>query len=159
MMRPLALLLVATPALAARTQEPASMEALTDRATDVVRGTVVATRTVERGYEVRTTYTVRPTHTLKGQVERSLAITLPGGWIDGTQVQATGVPVWATGAEVLVFLVDGKPQSLDGLFTVDEGALIDPLSRPAAIAPLTIDAAAERISDAVRGASHNSTGG
>jgi len=135
------------------------MEALTSRATQVVRGTVMATRTVERGYEVRTTYTVRPTQTLKGEDAPSLAITLPGGWIGDTQVRATGVPVWATGAEVLVFLVDGQPESLDGLFTVDEGALIDPLSRPATIAPLTIDAAAQRINEALKRPSHNSQGG
>ena len=152
----LACLLSGIPAQAARTTAPMDVTALTAEATVITRARVVAARTVERGYDVQTTYTLRPTQTLLGPAPSTLSLTLPGGRLDGVEVQATGVPVWHAGDEVLLFLDDGHPVHADGLLTIEDRGIVDPVGRHAAAMPLDIDAVQAQIIDALQAPSDTS---
>lgn len=152
----LACLLPGIPAVAARTTAPLDVAALTAEATVITRAQVLAARTVERGYDVQTTYTLHPTDSLLGRVPSTLSLTLPGGTLSGVEVQATGVPVWHAGDEVLLFLADGHPVHTDGLLTIEDRAIVDPVGRYAEAMPLDIDTVQAQIIDALQAPSDTS---
>jgi hypothetical protein len=88
----------------------ATLEALTDEAESVVRGAVVAieTRRVDEGRRIVTLVTVRPSVTYKGEAREALQVVIDGG-ADGEFAQRVqGLPTFAEGEEVLLFL-EGHP--------------------------------------------------
>lgn len=118
-------LLLATPAMAARTSAPTDIATLTARATAVVQGEVVAAETTVDGPDVRTRYTVAASRVLHGQAPSEVTVELPGGHVGRAVVSTSGVPVWTVGDEVVVF-VEASGVPMDGVFTVKEDRVIDP---------------------------------
>ena len=139
------LALLASPALAARTSAPRSAQALTAASTAVVHGTVTAAETRRVRHEVRTTYTIAPIRSQSGSRSAPVVMELPGGRIGDARVEATGVPVWSVGDEVVVFLDGDRPTSFDGLLTVADGLVSDPQHRPTIAMPTSLTALAETV--------------
>lgn len=133
----LSLLLLASTALAggAPTLSVDDLDA-TSRA--VVQGRVLAAESLEIDRMVRTTYRVQTTHCLRGPCATTFTVVLPGGRIGGHRVQVSGIPIWSVDDEVVVFVPDAGAQPLDGVFSVDKGALIDPARRDRARFPASL---------------------
>jgi hypothetical protein len=138
MIRLLCLVMLASPALGGRVSTARTVDALAAESTAVVHGTVTAAASRKVRHAVRTEYTIAPMHALSGIAPESIVMELPGGHLDGVTIEATGVPVWSVGDEVVVFLSDGRPTSLDGLLTIDGGIVHDPQHRPAMSMPTSL---------------------
>lgn len=123
-----------------------ALPALAPRSRAVVLGTVEAAETLEASWGLSTRYEIRVTSTLSGEAQELAVLELPGGRKDGLVQRFSGVPLWAEGDTVLVFLPhEGQRPLLAGLFTVVPDPvtgerLLDPLgSRPAALRPQTVE--------------------
>jgi len=126
-----------------RIQAPA-LEEVASKSTGLVQGRVVAAVTRDIDFEIRTVYTVRVEHVLLGTAPPTLQVELPGGRTRGTLAAATGVPVWTSGDQVLVFIQERGTVSLDGVFTVRGGVVEDAQNRPITAFPDTIDEIRDR---------------
>jgi hypothetical protein len=113
---------------------------LAPRSQAVVVGTVQSVETLLAPWGLSTRYTLAVTDTLSGEAAERVVLELPGGRRDGLQQQFVGVPLWAPGDSVLVFLPrEGQRPLLAGLFTVVEGErLLDPLGE-SALRPHTLE--------------------
>lgn len=133
----LSLLLLACTALAGGAPT-LSVDALDATSRAVAQGRVLAAESVEIDRVVRTTYRVQTTRCLRGPCATTFTVVLPGGRVAGHRVQVSGVPIWSVDDEVVVFVPEAGSQPLDGVFSVDEGALIDPAGRDRARFPSSI---------------------
>ena len=122
-----------------------TLEALDRLSRGVVAGHVVGLTTTDAPWGLVTTYEIAVDRVLDGAAEDVVHIQLPGGR-KGELVQTYGgVPAWAPGDDVLVFLPRGGGLPLSGVFTVREGGVVhDPLARLPE--PVTVDEVADRLS-------------
>ncbi|MFT7519803.1 MAG: hypothetical protein ACI9MC_001947 [Kiritimatiellia bacterium] len=141
-------LLLGSPALAARTTAPPSVQQLAQESTGVLRGNVTsAVTSVDRG-QVITTYQVDKHAIVAGLAPESIEVRLPGGQIGDRVVTTFGVPVWSVGDSVIVFLDGARPVSLSAVFTVRDAQVIDPWRRPLSDAPERLQAFVGTVLDA-----------
>lgn len=109
----------------------------------VVTGHVVAATTAQAPWGLVTTYDIAVDDVLSGDAGDRLRVQLPGGR-DGALVQVwSGVPDWRVGAEVLVFVPRTGVLPLTGVFTLVDGAVVDPLARTPD--PIPLDVVVEQI--------------
>lgn len=113
---------------------------LTDRASGVVHGVVVLTEARATPTGITTRVVVAVEDTLLGPKRDEVSFELPGGTVNGLRQAVGGVPQWSEGDEVVVFLPREGQVSLRGLFTVEHGALIDPMPQREPAFPLDLRA-------------------
>ena len=95
----------------------------------VVVGHVVSAVTEPAPWGLVTTYDVAVDEVLDGEAGGSVRVQLPGGRRAGLVQRWSGVPQWVVGDAVLVFVPRAGVLPLSGVFTVVDGAVVDPLER------------------------------
>ncbi|MDA0334780.1 MAG: hypothetical protein O2782_06430 [bacterium] len=105
----LALLCMAASATAS-TVVPLSVAELTDRSQQVFHGICLDSHAAAEGGEVTTHLRFVVSEHLKGPVRTdTLSVILPGGELDGTRYQISGMPGFRPGEEVVLFLTGADP--------------------------------------------------
>jgi hypothetical protein len=89
------------------TLERLTLERLILESTAIVRGRAAGSRVVSDGALLYTLYSFQVEQRLKGELDASVEIALPGGELDGVRQQFGGVPRLAGGREYLLFLWQG----------------------------------------------------
>ncbi len=105
-------------AVASTFAEVPTIEVLTQRSAAVVRGHVAGTHTRPCALGLCTTYTVAVSDTWRGPEREIVRVTLPGGRSGGLTQRVAGLPAWAIGDDVLLFLDDEGLPSWTSVFTV-----------------------------------------
>lgn len=133
-------LLITTSAWSATWREVPSLARLTEDSACVVRGVVRSAQSEEAPFGLVTTYEIDVEGTLAGVAPRVVTVTLPGGRADDGSAQTwSGVPLWAEGDEVLVFVRRDGRMPLAGVFTLRDHEVVDPLGRFGGWTPLDSD--------------------
>lgn len=106
-----------------------TLSSLEELATCVVSGVVSDTDVARAAWGVVTRYEIAVERIYAGECGEVVSIVLPGGK-EGDLVQTYGgVPLWAVGDEVLVFVSDRTRMPMTGVFTIRDHVVVDPLSR------------------------------
>ena len=113
---------------------------LFERSDSVVHGVVVLAESSASGRGLRTEVTIVVEDVLAGPERYELQLTLPGGRVGRLQETVGGVPNWEEGDEVVVFVPRDGGTDLRGLFTVEHGQLLDPMSQREKGFPMTLAA-------------------
>jgi hypothetical protein len=96
--------------LDATTVQRFDLEELTENAEVVFMGTCQSASTEQVGGQVFTRYRFAVAETLKGGPRQNLELLLPGGRFEGTRIRIPGMPAFAPGEELVLFLtVEGRP--------------------------------------------------
>lgn len=141
----LALLLALTASASQFTTE-LSVEDLAVQSRAAVRGDVVHTETRATRQGLATRYTIHTDACLAGACPDEVHVLLPGGRQDGLVQRFATVPLWSVGDEVIVFLPpEGRPQSFQGLLTLRDDQIVDPVNRSTDLVPRTLPRLRERL--------------
>ena len=103
----LALALSAPVAEAASYQDLLPMDRLVERADRVIRGDILTTRSVMTDNGIFTIATIAVQETLRGPHEAITEIRIPGGKLNGLELQVNGAPRVIAGDQMLLFLKNG----------------------------------------------------
>ena len=102
----------------ATTVERLGLEDLVKKSRNIVVGKVTGTRTYwsAGGKFILTEYTIEVGESLKGQAAREIAVTTVGGKIGDLELHVSGMPVFQTGENAVVFVEQsGAYQTVVGL--------------------------------------------
>ncbi|HUW95946.1 MAG TPA: matrixin family metalloprotease, partial [Anaerolineae bacterium] len=127
----LMLALLALPGTALATVEELSLEELVNRATRIVRGTVIDTSAQWNADHSRiyTYVTLRPIEYVKGTARvGDVVFAVPGGTVGELTLLVSDVPVFREGEETVVFLRDEYFQVVgwrQGKYTVEQGVVVE----------------------------------
>jgi hypothetical protein len=97
-----------TGGLSAATLERLGMDEMIEKSTEIVRGRVVSSTTIQRGPMLYTVSRVQVLEGLKGDVGSSIDVAVRGGELGGLRQTFSGAPHFAAGAEYLLFLWTGR---------------------------------------------------
>jgi len=116
---------------------PVDVEALTQRATVIVRAIVADSETKWIGNVIYTEYNLVVQETLKGNAQSSITLALPGGEIGNVALGVPGTPELVAGNELVFFgeSLNGqasfKPVGIfDGIIPVQQGVGSEPTVAP-----------------------------
>jgi hypothetical protein len=119
----------------ATTVERLGLEDLVKKARSIVVGKVAGSRTYWSADRklILTDYTIKVDESLKGQAVQTVEVTTIGGKIGDLQLHVSGMPVFQTGENAVVFIEQsGAYQTVVGLgqgkFTVTNGEVANGLS-------------------------------
>lgn len=156
MIRWIAIPLLAGASLFATTLEKMSVDAMIQKSTGIVRGTVVSSSSFQRGALIYTSYRLKVSERLKGQALDTIEVAVPGGVHGRLHQTIPGAPALSAGQEYVVFLwTNSKGLNLiiglsQGLFNVNlDGQGTPRLSRTAAAVPMVDSSGRESADDAV----------
>jgi hypothetical protein len=119
----------------ATTVERLSLPDMVKKAHKIVVGRVTAERThwSDNRKLILTTYTIEVGETMKGQTARTVEITTIGGKIGDRELHVSGMPVFDTGEDAVVFLENANAFSLvvglgQGKFSITNGEVSNAVS-------------------------------
>jgi len=144
-MIPLLLALLCSPCEASSTSRTQPISEIAAESAAVAVGIVVAARTEPADHGLRTRYTVVVVESLQGEPGEELTVVLPGGRWEGLVQRFHEVPLWSEGDEVVVCVPAHGPVRFQGLLTVADGELLDPLDRGEDLVPRTLDELAREL--------------
>lgn len=139
----IALFLALFSAEAATFAKLADLPALCAASEAVVRGTVIGVKAEWTRGDLVTRYDVIVDEALRGTAPEVVQVRLPGGRLDDREQRFSGVPLWTTGDQVVLFLPSAdRPGgiSLQGVLTVEDERIVDGLERVGTILPATFEA-------------------
>ncbi len=125
------------------TLERLSLDDMIATSTVIVRGKVSNSSAVAAGPVIWTQYTIQVSERFKGQTGNSIAVSVPGGTVNGLRQSFSGAPTLNAGDEFVFFLYTGRDGRnsiiglTQGLFALDGSA--DPISTRAASRELMLD--------------------
>jgi len=163
LLRALAILLAAWLCASAATLIRMSTEEMADKATAIVRGKVISTRTAFRGPMIYTFATVQVEERWKGAPAAVVEVATPGGRVGNQEQSFSGAPKLTPGNSYLFFLWTGKNgitqimglcQGLfdvrlasNGEWMVSRAAITDPLLDPQTMRQVSDEGAVMRLKE------------
>lgn len=153
-MRLSGILVIAIGTLAhAATLEKLSIEAMTQKSTEIVCGKVSASSSLLRGPVIYTKYRVQVSDRWKGAPARELDVYVPGGRYGNLAQQVSGAPKPVEGEEYILFLWtsrSGLTQVIglsQGLFTMKRDSKGEPVLARAASGETMLDSSGQVVED------------
>lgn len=101
-------LLITAAAMTATTIEKLSLDEMTAKSTAIIRGKVNFSHVAQHGAVYYTHYKVSVSERLKGVAAAQVDVVMPGGRIGKSEQTFSGIPTFAAGSEVVLFLWTSK---------------------------------------------------
>ena len=137
------LLTVCMSPLQSATLERLSLDDMIAKSTAIVRGKVSSSNAVAAGPVIYTEYIIQISERFKGQGGNTVAVSVPGGTVNGLRQSFSGAPTLNVGDQFVFFLFTGRDGRnsiiglTQGLFSLDGST--DPVSTRSASRELMLD--------------------
>ena len=142
---PLLLCLYGVASVSGATLERLSLDALTQKSTDIVRARVVGSFADLRGTAIYTHWKIQVTDRWKGSGGSAIEVLVPGGDANGLHQEVPGAPRLKQGAEYLLFLWTSKSGATyitgwgQGVFSLTQNTANDWIASRAALGETMLD--------------------